>query len=472
MEGLMMNRTVCFLACLLLAAIVGAQMPDSPTGRMADALAELANSEGDAALADFLDTRVAATARPKLEPRLAALRRECAGTEIRGARKTGNSAAVITLALTDGRCEVAFEIEGAEPFALVGLGLDVMLGDGGDEGGMGLDLPSGDDTALAQALDRQLTELAADGSFSGVVLMARDGKTFFNRAYGQADRERGLANEPDTRFDIGSITKMMTKVAVAQLAQAGQLALDDTVHEHLPDYPDREIATKITIRQLLDHSSGLGDIFNERWDDADKSRLETPQSFFPLFSGEPLQFEPGASRSYSNAGYIVLGAIVEAASGEAYADYLDEHLFRPAGMSRSGFPLRDGTAPDLAIGYTRQGEDGTDGERPNLGLLPIRGCPAGSSSHTAADLLRFDQALRSGRLLDARWTAWVYSDQLPEAGSDGPRDWGIAVAGGGPGVSAVLETDGTATAIVLANQDPPVATDLGRELFQALRGDR
>ena len=465
-----MTRSVCFLACVLLAVPAGAQMPDSPTGRMAGALAGLAQGDTDSALAEFLQASVAATDREKLEPQLAALRRECAGGEIEGARKTGASSAVITLALDHGRCEVAFEIEASEPFALIGVGLDVLLGDDEGDGEPQLDLPTGDDAALAQALDRQLAELSADGGFSGVVLLARDGEPFFHRAYGLANRASGRVNDIDTRFDIGSITKMMTKVAVGQLAQAGKLELDDTLLEHLPDYPNREIAGKVSIQHLLDHSSGLGDIFNERWEDTDKSRLETPRSFFPLFSDEPLQFEPGASRSYSNAGYIVLGAIVESASGQSYADYLGEHLFQPAAMTRSCFPLRDGTAPDLAIGYTRQGEDGSDDERPNLGMLPIRGCPAGSSSHTAIDLLRFDRALRAGELLDPRWTAWVFTGQLAEVDADAPTNWAIGVAGGGPGVNAVLETDGAATAIVLANLDPPVAQGLGSELFRALRG--
>ena len=111
----------------------------------------------------------------------------------------------------------------------------------------------------------------------------------------------------------------------------------------------------------------------------------------------PLEFEPGEGQRYSNAGSIVLGAIVEAASGMDYVHYIEENIFVPARMTRSGFPIRDGSKADIAIGYTTGEMLGEEpGElRPNIGMLPIRGCPAGSSSHTAEDLLKFDRARRA-----------------------------------------------------------------------------
>ena len=176
--------------------------------------------------------------------------------------------------------------------------------------------------------------------------------------------------------------------------------------------------------------------------------------------------------SYSNAGYIVLGAVVEGASGMSYTDYLQMHIFDPAGMADSGFPLRDGSAPKLAIGYTRKAPGGDDLQR-NIGMLPIRGCPAGSSSHTAADLLRFDRAVRSGKLLGPGWTEWFFTGGVPSAkDSERPPTFvgrQIGIAGGGPGVNAMLESGGRETLIVLANLDPPIAGRvLGRlrEAFQ------
>ncbi len=450
------------LALVSSAPALIAQMPDSPTGRMAGALLELAANPDDASLDLFVTERLAAAAPPEVTRSLHGLRRECAGGEMAGANKTGASSATLTLALPEGRCEVAFTIESEAPHGLIGLVINVMMG-GPPEGGLDLDLPTGDDVALGEVLDRQLKKLTADDEFSGVVLLARQGKPIFHRAYGYANRETGQLNTVETRFDIGSITKLITRIAIAQLAQAGELDLTATVSSVLPYYPNAEIGGRITVQQLLDHSSGLGDIFNERWEGVDKSKLLTPRDFFPVFSDQPLGFEPGSSRSYSNAGFIVLGAIIEAVSGESYTDYLARHIFAPAGMTASGFPLRDGSDTGLAVGYAD--EDGA-GRRPNLGMLPIRGCPAGSSSHTAADLLTLERALRAGRLLDDRWTAWVYTESLEDAGS--ARDWTIGVAGGGPGVNAILEADDEITAVVVSNFDPPTASQLGRELYGAL----
>jgi CubicO group peptidase (beta-lactamase class C family) len=309
-------------------------------------------------------------------------------------------------------------------------------------------------------VDRYLNDLADKGLFSGAVLVARGGKILFEGGYGLANREDRIPITTDTRFDIGSITKQITKAAIGQLARDGKLSLDDRLIDHVPDYPNRSVARKITVAQLVNHSSGLGDVFNARFEATPKDKMQTPRDFFPIFADEPLLFKPGTGRSYSNAGYIVLGAVVAGASGMSYTDYLQKHIFDPAEMADSGFPLRDGSVPELAIGYTQQGGGGNELQR-NLGMLPIRGCPAGSSSHTAADLLRFDRAVRSGKLLGPGWTRWFFTGSVPSA-EDLERparnaDGGIAIAGGGPGVNAMMESGGGATVIVLANLDPPIA---------------
>jgi len=578
-----MNRLYLLAAAVLTVALgpAAAQMPDSPTGRMAGALLELAGAEDDAAVESFLVERVAPSASlDSVATALRALRKECRGGEIRGAEKSRPTAAKIELVAGGATCSVDYEIEASAPHRLTDIGLQITVesggggsGDGGHdalvkafaaafnsgdfdtmqkfyaenateaflsrrtekqdrelheklrgdmgtlqiqsvdiegpnsmrlgaraenlsdpvtfdfelEGGkiqgfrvniggppqrgggseLALDLPAGaDESAIIAALDRELGKLTDDDKFSGVVLVGRAGKPIFHRAYGMANREAGRANATDTRFDVGSITKLMTKVAVGQLAEAGKLSLDATLAEVLPDYPNQEIARRITIGQLLGHRSGLGDIFNDRWDSYPKDKLTSPSDFFPLFVDLPLQFEPGERQSYSNAGYIVLGAVVEAVSGEPYVKYLDKHVFRPAGMSRSGFPVRDGTSADLAVGYTREGAS-DDSLRPNLGMLPIRGCPAGSSSHTAEDLWKLDRALRADKLLGPQWTDWVYGGTTPSGKAvarDRPASHAMGVAGGGPGVNAVLESDPELTVIVLSNLDPPAAQRLGGQL--------
>lgn len=373
--------------------------------------------------------------------------------------------------------EFRFEAGGQERIVEVGVEL------GGPRGGHGGDgpelppiaLPAGgvDRAQLTRIADAWLEELEAAGRFSGVVLLARDGSPVYQRAFGLAERRFSAPVRTSTRFNVGSITKAFTTVAVAQLAAAGRLDLDDPVAAHLPDYPDSGIAQRVTIRQLVDHTSGLGDIFGEKFLAASNHRFVEPRDFFPLFAGEPLRFEPGAGRAYSNAGFVVLGAIVEAASGEGYAASIQRHVFDPAGMAGSGFFASDGLEPDVAVGYTGNGCTG-GGPRPcrsNLATKVWAGCPAGGSHSTALDLLRFDEALRSHRLTTPEWTRWVMTRVEPAAG--GPADpgrasWGWAIAGGAPGVNAELDSDGHDAVIVMANLDPPVASRIARALKPAL----
>ena len=339
-----------------------------------------------------------------------------------------------------------------------------------------LEVPEGIATKeFASLLDAYLTDLARQDLFSGSVVLARKGDTVFEGAYGLANRETGVPNKTETLFDLGSITKTFTKVAVGQLIRDGKLAMGDTIADRIPDYPNPETARKVTVEHLLNHTSGLGDIFTDRFLEI-RETLMSPRDFFPLFADEPLSFEPGEGRQYSNAGYVLLGAIVEAAGGQPYEQYIAKNIFEPAGMNESGFLARDGSAPNVAVGYTRRDWEGKSLDlRPNIDMLPIKGCPAGSSSSSAGDLLKFDTALREGRLLGPGWTRWFYTGVAPEKSktAEGATQESagrhIAFAGGGPGVNSALESDDTWVVIVLANMDPPVAGELARKVRMAAR---
>src|SRR5262249_33086022 len=158
------------------------------------------------------------------------------------------------------------------------------------------------------------------------------------------------------------------------------------------------------IQQLLTMTSGLGDIFGKKYDATPKSRLRTLADFLPLFVNEPLLFEPGTSRRYSNAGYVVLGLIIEKASGQGYHDYVREHRLRPAGMKNSDAYPQDAIVANRAVGYTRETE-GDEPSRPdaplhvNIYALPAVSSSAGGGYSTAEDLLAFDQAMRANKLL-------------------------------------------------------------------------
>jgi CubicO group peptidase (beta-lactamase class C family) len=314
------------------------------------------------------------------------------------------------------------------------------------------------DPPMAEAAAR-IDEAARSGEFSGVVLIARDGEVVLEKAIGLARRASETPNTPNMRFNIGSITKVFTRVLITQLAEEKKLELTDTISRHLPDYPDPEIAAEVTIEHLLTMSSGLGDIFGPRYDATPKDEIIELSDYLELFAGQPLQFEPGTSKAYSNAGYIVLGLIIERLTGTSYADAVATRVFEPAGMKGSALLARSALPDDAAYGYTREGwmsamrggEPPTTEWQVNWDSLPGRGSSAGGSYSTARDLLAFDRAVASGTLCDP--TYWR-------------EHGGMGFAGGAPGINAVLESDWEAgwTIVVTANLDPPAAMNLTREL--------
>ncbi|UCE02100.1 MAG: beta-lactamase family protein, partial [Candidatus Latescibacterota bacterium] len=398
-----------------------------------------------------------------------------AGLEIVGVLVERRDELVVVTQDPDGkRLRFGFEFEAEPPHRVVSMSVDA-----DDSGGRGPELPAfqlppdADDTAIVAALRTWFDTLAERELFSGTALVAWRGQALFSGAWGLASREWNVPNRIDTRFDLGSINKSFTQIAIGQLASAGKLALDDTIADHLPDYPNGDVARKVTIRHLLDHTSGLGDIFTDDYSRSSKALYRGPADFFPLFASAPLQFEPGTRSAYSNAGYMVLGAIIEAASGETYDAYVVRHLFQPAGMAASGFFAKDEPVPNVAVGYTRHAPDGTGVLRNNLFRLPIRGNSAGSAQSTVEDLLRFDNALREHRLLSPAWTRWYFGGDEPSTSETQLSERAMAasgIAGGAPGVSAVLESDGDLAVIVLANGDPPITESIARALFRPLGG--
>ncbi len=360
--------------------------------------------------------------------------------------------------------KLTFGFDAAGKIAQVGIDL------GGEGEGDGPQLPPFNPGADFNAsLDEYLKKV----DFSGSVLIAKNDQVQFEKAYGLASRRFNVPNKITTRFDIGSITKDFTKTAIGQLAQAGKLRISDTIATHLPDYPNKDVASRITIEQLLKHTSGLGDIFTPEYFNTSRMKFRTLRDYLPVYADDKLQFEPGTSRRYSNYGYIVLGLIIEAVSGESYHDYVKRNIFEPAGMTASGFFESDKVVADVAVGHTRRmpgtGEPSNEWFENTL-RLSVRGASAGGSHSTARDLFHFDRAIRSHKLLAPAWTKWYFGGPVPaanEAGADTAinRTSG-AFAGGAPGLNAVVSSDGVWTVVVLANIDPPVAEALGERVIR------
>jgi len=375
----------------------------------------------------------------------------------------------------DGRMlTLVFELEPEPPHRI--RGIRVMAdGEGGPGAGPGAGPPGPplSDEAAVQAMREVLARAAQADSFSGAVLLARDGKPLLRQAWNRADRGTGALNRPETRFNLGSINKLFTKVAIAQLAQQGKLALDDPLTRWIPDWPGAS-ASKITIAQLAGHRAGIGDIFGPRYEAADRSKLRHNRDFIPLFRDQPLWFEPGTSQRYSNGSYVLLGEIITRASGEDYYDYMRRRVWEPAGMTATAYVAIDDSARDVAMGYAR-GDGGRGAPSENVSSRPGRGSAAGGGYSTLDDLLRFDQALLANRLCAPGWTAWVIGGPPPTdaraAAAPGPdRDQaGFGFAGGAPGISAEHVHEGPLTLIVLGNFDPPYTQAVAAKLRSIMR---
>ncbi|MDR7276337.1 serine hydrolase domain-containing protein [Catenuloplanes atrovinosus] len=324
---------------------------------------------------------------------------------------------------------------------------------------------------------RRLTAILDDeagaGRFSGTILVTRRDETLFSGAYGLADRERATPVTMETRFAIGSITKLLTATAIVRLIQDGTITAADPVGRWLPDYPNPEVAAKVTVHHLLTHTGGTGDIMvPEHWER--RHEIRTPDDHVGLLGHRAPTFEPGRWYDYSNYGYVLLGAIIERASGRGHPEQVRETVLRPAGMTRSGNEPDEPPAADLAVGYT--GEERV----PNTDYRFLRGNPAGGASATAGDLVRFARAVLRHELLDAAHTELLTTAKV-NIGFTGRQAYGFAErtihgvrtiggAGGFPGANAelVIHPPSEHVIVVLANLDPPAASDVARFIDFAL----
>jgi CubicO group peptidase (beta-lactamase class C family) len=326
-------------------------------------------------------------------------------------------------------------------------------------------LPHLSQSGLITATRKTVEDEVAADRFAGAVLIVQNGKPVFSEAYGLADRERKTPNTVKTRFRIGSMNKMFTAVAILQLAQALKLQVSDTVGKYLTDYPNKDIASKVTIDQLLTHMGGTGDIFGPEFE-AHRLEQRTLQDYVKLYGNRAPKFEPGSRWEYSNYGFILLGAIIERVSGQSYYDYVREHIYEPAGMTSSGSEPEDKAVSDRSIGYTMLNSTAWT---PNTDTLPYRGTSAGGGYSTVEDLARFAEALHSHKLLDALYTEMLTTGKAgtPDRSSaygfedrlvNGTRCFGHG--GGAPGMNGDLKIcPGPGYVIaVLANLDPPAAS--------------
>jgi CubicO group peptidase (beta-lactamase class C family) len=382
------------------------------------------------------------------------------GVEFQGVQEEKpESATVVLKSKLTGRLEaILVRVEAESPHRIAGIGLR-RANPPANAASAAKPAPLSDEQ-IAKDLDAFVSRLAGADVFSGSVLFAKDGKVIYEKAFGMANKDFNAPNRVDTKFNLGSMNKMFTSVAIAQLVERGKLSFDDPLAKFLPEFPSKEAAEKIKIKHLLSHTAGLGSYFNNKFMESSRARFRTVNDFMELAKDEKLQFEPGTRWSYSNTGMLVLGAVIEKATGQNYYDYIRENIYKPAGMINSDCYELDRVNPNLAVGYEKEFSDDGVRFRNNIFSHVIRGGPAGGGYSTVEDLMRFDIALRSNKLVGAEYVKLLLSAK-PELKS---TDYGYGFqidrenqvaghSGGFEGISSNLDMflGSGYTAVVLAN---------------------
>src|SRR5947208_13236229 len=242
-------------------------------------------------------------------------------------------------------------------------------------------------------MDRIIQSHVDSKQFMGSVLVAQDGKVLLDKGYGSANLEWDIPDSPHTKFRLGSLTKQFTAAAILLLEERGKLRTDDLVAKYLPDAPAGW--AKITIANLLTHTSGIPNFTSFPDYSATEATPTTPEQLVARFRDKPLNFQPGEQWEYSNSGYVLLGYLLEKITGQRYQDFVRDNLFAPLGMTESGYDSRAAIILHLAWAYSH-GANGTV----NAGymVMPIA-LSAGYLYSTTEDLWRWEQGLFGGKVL-------------------------------------------------------------------------
>jgi CubicO group peptidase (beta-lactamase class C family) len=319
--------------------------------------------------------------------------------------------------------------------------------------------------------DTYLSKLTKARLFSGSVLIARNGKVLVRKGYGEADRKKHVVNTAQTKFRLGSNTKQFTAMAILILQARGKLNVQDRICTYLADCPTTW--QKITLHHLLTHTSGIPDFTSFPDFKITMRSPSSPTETIARFKDKPLDFQPGEKFSYSNSGYVVLGAIIEQASGKRYEAFLQENIFVPLQMVDSGYDHNNG---DLAVGYRNQ---------TNLADFIDMSIPyaAGGLYSTVEDLYRWDQALYTDKLIPKNLRDKMFTPFVPLGGFGYGYGWGIGKEGDRPVVSHIGGIQGFSSSItrypnnkvviiVLGNREDVNSGDIGVQLAKIVFGEK
>lgn len=319
--------------------------------------------------------------------------------------------------------------------------------------------PALTEAELLRTVRDKLAMLCKKDAFSGTVLLARGDQVLLEHACGEASKSWHVANTIDTKFNLGSMNKMFTSTAVAQLAEKGRLRLDDPISKYVDTtWLPRSITDQVTVHHLLTHTAGLGSYFNDTYFNSSRDLFRQLDDYKPLVKGDTLEFAPGSRFGYSNTGMLLLGVVIEKASGANYFDYIRQNIYQPAGMTRSDCYELDRPQENLAEGYVPE----AGGQwKNNLFLHVLKGGPAGGGYSTVRDLHRFARALQTGKLLapaarEKMWTShseagYGYGFNVEQT----PAGKAVGHGGGFPGLNSHLDLllDKGYIIVVMSNYD-------------------
>ncbi|MDT8718341.1 serine hydrolase [Clostridium sp. 19966] len=259
-----------------------------------------------------------------------------------------------------------------------------------------------------------------DKNFSGVIAIRKADKEVYKKAYGYADKSNKITNKINTSFAMASGSKVFTAVSILQLVEKGLLSLDSALGD-IVDFNLNLIDDNITVHQLLNHTSGIPDYFNEEimeeydelWVDYPMYKIRKSSAIMPLFIDKPMQYGRGSKFKYNNSGYVMLGLIIEKISGRAFDEYVQENIFKPCNMLGSGYFEFDRMPGNCANSYIYDKTE--DSFRTNIYSVDVKGTGAGGAFSTVDDMMSFWQCLLEYKLLSKETTKEMLS---PKAGDD------------------------------------------------------
>jgi len=423
-------------------------MPEGPVGARIRSVLEVLNSGSVDRIKRFVAEECAGRFRDiPVEEHIGTalgLLRDTGGVDFYSVRtytpaRAGETVVIVKDRILGGWWGLSFRFGEAPGFLITGLGLISARPPAGP-----VEPPLTEKEALAE-IRSVMARVKAKNWYSGTVLVARGADILLTDFAGEANKGDHAPIDIDTKFNLGSMNKMFTSIAIARLVEAGKLSFDDPAGKYLDEtWLPKDVTDKITVRHLITHTSGLGSYFNEVYDQSSRALFRKLADYKPLIKDDRPAFPPGTRFQYSNTGMFLLGVIIEKITGEDYFEHIRKAVYAPAGMTNSDSYEMDYPVENLAIGYSPDWTSPYKWQN-NLYKHVIKGGPAGGGFSTVKDLHRFALALLSGRLVSPRTRELMWTDfKGANYGygftvAQGPGGRTVGHSGGFPGINSQLD---------------------------------